>query len=689
MSTRYPGGLITKSPVIPTTTSAPGIWTLEQALQYIKAGTWPGILTPDPFFEYVTMLLPGNGTNGGQNNTFLDSSTNNFTITRNGNTTQGTFSPYGSNWSNYFGGVSGNYLAPQSATSSVAFGTGNFTFECWLNADSTSGNNFVLDARSSGTQNNLCLLIQNGSWLWQYAGSNIISTSSGMITVGTWNHVAFVRNSGTLSLYVNGSLITSVSDSTNYAAAAAAGRPGIAGGGFNTTEIFKGYISNLRIVVGTAVYTSAFTPSTTPFTAISGTSLLTCQSNRFRDASTNNFAITVNGNTSVQRFSPFNPTASYDTATIGGSGYFDGSGDYLAVANSSAFAFGTGNFTVEFWVYANSSSTTHGLVASDQSGGYWASVIFSGTLYWQSVNGSTNLLSTSYSNYYNQWTHVAFVRNSGTTKMYLNGVETASAADSNNYTATAGNIDIGRDADNSALLTGYISNLRIVKGTAVYTSAFTPPTAPVTAITNTSLLTNFTNGSIIDNAMMNDLETVGNAQISTSVSKFGGGSMAFDGTGDYLVSSNTPNITLGSGNWTMECWIYSTDTGGVKTITAKGFATNGGFLWWVQSGELRIRLYDTSGGQVNIASAVVINANTWYHVAAVRNANTVTLYVNGTSVASDTFTSALTSASNFEIAAYNGGTGNFQGYIDDLRITKGYARYTSNFTPPTAAFPTL
>ena len=71
--------------------------------------------TPDAQFNYVTMLLHGDGTNGAQNNTFLDSSTNNFTITRNGNTTQGSFSPYGSNWSNYFDGTSAYLAAPSNS----------------------------------------------------------------------------------------------------------------------------------------------------------------------------------------------------------------------------------------------------------------------------------------------------------------------------------------------------------------------------------------------------------------------------------------------------------------------------------------------------------------------------------------------------------------------------------------------
>jgi hypothetical protein len=81
----------------------------------------------------------------------------------------------------------------------------------------------------------------------------------------------------------------------------------------------------MRVVKGSGV--TSVTVPTTPLTAISGTELLTCQTNRFVDNSTNNFAITVNGNTSVQPFSPFAPSAAYDPSVNGGSGYFDGSGD--------------------------------------------------------------------------------------------------------------------------------------------------------------------------------------------------------------------------------------------------------------------------------------------------------------------------------------------------------------------------
>ena len=99
---------------------------------------------PDAQFNYVSMLLHGDGTNGAQNNTFLDSSTNNFTITRNGNTTQGSFSPYGSNWSNNFG--TGNYL---TLSSSISLSS-SLTVECWFNLTSAQSSYKMLSGESNG-----------------------------------------------------------------------------------------------------------------------------------------------------------------------------------------------------------------------------------------------------------------------------------------------------------------------------------------------------------------------------------------------------------------------------------------------------------------------------------------------------------------------------------------------------------
>lgn len=302
----------------------------------------------DSKFNYVTMLLHGNGTNGAQNNTFTDSSTNNFTITRNGNTTQGTFSPYGSNWSNYFDG-SGDYLNA-SANAAYDFGTGNFTIEWWQFWNAAPSGYGTIYSNNYATNPNIA--IQTASGLTKYIvymnGTSSTITESSSASLGVWYHYAVVRNGTTVTIYRNGVSTGSVTYSGSVGSSTATQYIGSDGG---TWYISNSYVSNFRVVKGTAVYTSAFTPSITPLTAITNTSLLTCQSNRFIDNSTNNFTITKNGDVSVQRFSPFSPSSAYSTSVIGGSGYFDGSGDSLSVATTTTLSFGTGDFTIEGWVY--------------------------------------------------------------------------------------------------------------------------------------------------------------------------------------------------------------------------------------------------------------------------------------------------------------------------------------------------
>jgi hypothetical protein len=201
-----------------------------------------------------------------------------------------------------------------------------------------------------------------------------------------------------------------------------------------------------------------------------------------------------------------------------GSTTFDGNGDALTVAASTDFAFGTGDFTIEAWVY----STTYahfpyildGRTNTGSSSNAPALYIHSSNNINYYVAGS-NRISTSYSSYQNKWTHIAIVRNSGTTTLYLDGVSKGTWSDSTNYT-DQGPFVIGRHGNSSNAtycLNGYISNFRIVKGTAVYTSNFTVPTSPLTAITNTILLTSQENtGTIIDRSSNNfTITVVGNA----------------------------------------------------------------------------------------------------------------------------------------------------------------------------------
>ena len=225
----------------------------------------------DPYFEYVTLLLTGDGANGVQNNTFVDSSTNAFSITRNGNTTQGSFSPYGSLWSNYFNGSS--YISIPKNSNLEIGASQDFTIEYWVNPENVGGSYNNVFGMSS---KDYCGVTSSSIYLNGDSDPEIRFTTT--INKNTWYHIAWSRNSGTLKGFVNGTEVGSVSESSKtyftnsstlyYGAQETGSYP------------FKGCISNLRIVKGTGLYTGNFTPSTTPLTAISGTQLLTGQSNR-------------------------------------------------------------------------------------------------------------------------------------------------------------------------------------------------------------------------------------------------------------------------------------------------------------------------------------------------------------------------------------------------------------------------
>lgn len=649
--------------------------------------TCGGALT-DPNFRNVTLLLHGNGSNGAQNNTFLDSSSNNFTITRNGNTTQGSFSPYGSVWSNYM--YDGSLSASLGA--SGQFGSGDFTVECFINpiAGSNGSGDVIWTFGLYPANNGMFLSYSSNGNLNVYIGGATAISATSALTMSAWQHVAVTRSGTTLRLFVNGSQVGSATNSTNLTDGFQyIGRPNDVAAYF-----FRGYISNFRAVKGTSLYNSAFTPPTTPLTAISGTSLLTCQSNRFRDASANNFAITRNGDVKVSSFGPFAPSAAYSTATNGGSMYFDGSGDFLQYTGSSANDLGSGNFTIEFWVNAPSLSDKFfinlrgGMSGSPHltTGGYGGTTI--GSLRWVSDSGTITSGSTVVTD--NAWHHCAVVRNGTTVTLYVDGANRGSGTDTVNYSGDGGPITVGSNGTGGGNpFQGYLSNLRIVKGTAVYTANFTPPTAPVTAISGTSLLLNATNAAIFDNSAKNDLETVGNAQISTSVKKFGTGSMYFDGNGDYLVAPTSGVFGFGTGSFTLECFIYiagAMGTGGVILDFRSGAGT-----------AVKPVVAVSSSGNLEyfVNGSVVINGGsvatgTWLHIAVCKSGSSTRMFVNGTQVGSTySDTNDYGASARCYVGADDDGSPNafFNGYIDDLRVTKGVARYTANFTPPTAAFP--
>jgi len=673
-------------------------------------------LTADPYYEYTTLLLPGNGTNGAQNNTFLDSSTNAFTITRNGNTTQGTFSPFSqTGWSNNFDG-SGDYLTFTGSSALTA--TGDFTFECWI---------YVRSIALSGASNPRILTSPNGLTLVLVAstnnlrvdndgtGTSPISTANNSIIFNQWMHVAVVRSGSTLTAYLNG---TAAGSATHTSTFTGTGSIGIGYTSAGPGGYFDGYISNMRMVVGTAVYTANFTPPTAALTAITNTQLLTCQSNRFIDNSSNAFAITRNGDVSVQAFSPFNPTAAWSAATYGGSGYFDGSGDYLAPADSNtAYDIGQSStpFTVECWAYATqdlSGATAYNIFQrgggtdgwSTSSGIQFALFAYSSQIYWSWNNAGSplELVSTAGISQ-GRWFHVAASYNGTTTALFLNGVRQATSTTGYTLPTTRNIVRIGtKTAATTPAWAGYVSDLRVVKGTAIYDptqTSVTIPTAPLTAVTNTQFLMSATNAGIYDATSKNDLETVGNAQISTTQSKFGGSSIYVDGNGDYGKAPYNALYDFGSGDLTIECWVYPTANAPANDAEVVSFGQtttlNGWHFGLTGTGTVNRVFFGLNYSGYLLTSSGTVSLNTWTHIAVTKYGSSWKLFING--INDGTATSSSTATVNTSCLLYVGSasydpgstTRSLTGYINDLRITKGIARYTSNFTPPTTAFLTL
>jgi hypothetical protein len=227
--------------------------------------------------------------------------------------------------------------------------------------------------------------------------------------------------------------------------------------------------------------------------------------------------------------------------------------------------------------------------------------------------------------------------------------------------------------------------------------AVDPNTDPNFANVSLLLYGNGINGStsIIDSSPSPKTVTAfGNAQISTAQSKFGGSSIAFDGTGDYLTVPDNDNFALGNGNFTIECWIYNNTTGGFRHIVGQGSnppsTINKSFYFFKSNTNKLVGSLASGTTSYDATSSADLPLNSWTHVAFVRNGNTTFLYINGSVDGTASVTGVTVNNSANQLGVGSAGefpTDTWNGYIADLRITKGVARYNAAFTPPTAPFP--
>lgn len=635
---------------------------------------------------YNSLLLTGQyGSNAATNNTFVDSSAYNHTITRTGTPAQGSFSPYDLNNSVFFNGTS-DYLTLPASTNYV-LGTNNFTIEAYVYVNTVTGSQTIIDMRNGTAGATGVWLYLNTNTIRLYtAGADRITSST--VAIGTWYHVALVRNSGVTTMYLNGTATGSTYADTNTYIL---NSPFIGRDSTAASNYMSGYISNLRIVRGTALYTATFTPPTATLTSVSGTTLLVCQSNRFIDNSSNLATVTAVSGPEISGFSPFVLPYSYNPDTISqiyfGSGYFNGSSYFLNVAYSNTLIPTVGtDFTLEVWVYQTATASTSNILGMNSAT----------QVPWRlGINTSYELLVgnvtiTSGTPILNAWTHLCFTISSNSVRLFVNGTQVGSTTTLTSITDNSLPVTIAARSDSQRFWPGYMAGIRIIKGTALYTSNFTPPTLPLTSVNNTTLLMNFTNAGIYDFTMNSGVVTVGDAQLRTTVTKYNPTSIFFDGTGDYLLIPNSSVIQLASVNFTIECWVYFNSVASGQQLLS-GY-TSSSFTWGFNTAATgTLNYYLSSNGTTwNIASGVLMGnivVNQWIHVALVRDGSTFTPYINGTAGTTATSSASIFSNPNpMYVGALPGGSA-FSGYIDDLRITRGLARYTANFTPPSGPLP--
>jgi hypothetical protein len=383
---------------------------------------------------------------------------------------------------------------------------------------------------------------------------------------------------------------------------------------------------------------------------------------------------------------------SADTARFGNtSGKFGTStANKVTAAASTDFALGGGSFTIELWVYMtaynasggrilsagggvgsfNSTTGIHWLLSSNATGidfQFWAGSIASG------LGASAVSL--------NVWTHIALSYDGTTVRQFINGVLSISlpqtvAAPSTTPSLAIGEL-VGATAGATNAFSGYLDDIRITKGVCRYTSTFTAPTAPFSSFKD---LTG------------KDLMVAGVPSINTTTKKYGSGSLAVNGVlgGVQIASSSSFDW---AGDFTVEAWVYSTTLVGTAMICMRQEPGSGmAFQLNRNSATYGAALRATGGTGLVIPTGGVATINSWDYVAITRKDTVVTLWVNGAAVAYTNTSNNLTANGRPLVVGYYDDGGSvpsnfFSGYIDDLRITKGVARYTSDFTPPERAFP--
>lgn len=177
----------------------------------------------------------------------------------------------------------------------------------------------------------------------------------------------------------------------------------------------------------------------------------------------------------------------------------------------------------------------------------------------------------------------------------------------------------------------------------------------------------------------------GNAQVDTAQFKYGSASLLYDGNGDFWTIGNHADFNFGTGDFTIECFVRFNGVGTAQALASTYQNSTNGWSLELSSAKM---IFNATGDGVDLQGTSTLTTNTWYHVAVSRTGTTLKLFVDGTEEHSVTNSANITSTAVFATGRLGGlGADYMDGWIDEMRITKGVGRYTANFTVPAAAFP--